>query len=97
MKKGDKVLFVVKHKIREGILLRQDSVKVTIKSDKIYRVRKSQVATEDWGGKNARERFSLCGNNAGHSRRDGEENWGIWTQDKGKTKSPQIFKGKWAI
>ena len=59
MKRGTTVLFVLDHKLRDGILVRQTPTEAIIRTtEKVYKVRKTQVATEDIGGRNARARFS---------------------------------------
>lgn len=97
MKMGDDVLFIINHKLKKGVILRQDSTTAIIKADKIYHVRKSQIAKEDLGGKHARERFSIRSNNASNSRCDGKKDNGLWPTGGGKGESSQVLKGNWAI
>ena len=75
MKRGDFVVFILDHKLMDGILIRQSTTEAFIRTkEKLYKVKKIQVATEDIGGKNARARFGVRNNNAGNSRCDGKEN-----------------------
>lgn len=98
MKRGTTVLFVLDHKLRDGILVRQTPTEAIIRTtEKVYKVRKTQVATEDIGGRNARARFSVCRNNASDSGRNGEKGQRVRPSTGGETESPPIFKGGWPV
>ena len=97
MKMGSDVWFISNHKLMEGVLLRNYKNTSTIKcQDKIYKVNYCQVSLKKGVG-NARTGLSVCRNNAGDSRCDGEKDRGIQPPRRGKEKSPSVLKGSWSI